>query len=304
MANLNLLFQTRQEKLADGTALIISKIIGVLEGNTSPLLDEKLSAFLHQGIRHVILLMSDISYINSTGIGTLVKVCDKFQYAAGTLGLVGMQEKTLSVLRTLGVATAFKIYHTEEEAVEAVGHGGLVKNIAPGKTAQGKKGSDLGNFLERTLILLKPDAVERGCIGDIISRFERKGLKLVGLKMLKMTEETAARHYQEHQGKPFYPGLVQFMTSQPIVAMAIEGIGAVAICRKMTGATFGAQAEPGTIRGDYGISTSYNLIHSSADKESAAREVPIFFNGQEVFSYGRAIDGLIATEEDAKRLNK
>lgn len=298
----NLLFQTKQEKLADGSTLVISKIIGVLEGTTSPQLEEKLTGFLNQGAKHVILVMSEISYTNSTGIGMLVKLSDKFKHVAGTLTLVAMPEKTLSVLKTLGVDKEFRMQHTEEEAIEAIGRGGLMKVGAQSKAAAGKKVTD--SYIEKTLILLKPDAVERGFIGEIIGRFERKGLKVAGLKMLKMTEEMAARHYQEHRDKPFYPGLVQFMTSQPIIALAIEGIGAVTICRKMTGATFGAQAEPGTIRGDYGISTSYNLIHSSADRESAARELPIFFNGQEVFTYSRSIDGLIATEEDAKRLNK
>jgi nucleoside-diphosphate kinase len=155
---------------------------------------------------------------------------------------------------------------------------------------------------ERTLILLKPDALERGLAGEIIIRFEKKGMKVVGLKMLKMTAEMAARHYYEHKERGFYPSLVKFMTSQPIVAMAIEGVGAVTICRNMTGATFGAQAAPGTIRGDYGISTSFNLIHSSADREAAARELPIFFKDEELFNYTRALDPWMACEEDAKKL--
>ena len=130
---------------------------------------------------------------------------------------------------------------------------------------------------EKTLILLKPDTMERCLVGDIINRFEKKGLKIAGLKMLKMTEDMASRHYQEHQGESFYSSLVKFITSRPIIAMLIEGPGAVSICRSMTGATFGAKAAPGTIRGDFGISTRFNLIHSSENREAAKKEISIFF---------------------------
>ncbi|MEM7168223.1 MAG: nucleoside-diphosphate kinase, partial [Planctomycetota bacterium] len=106
--------------------------------------------------------------------------------------------------------------------------------------------------MERTLILLKPDAVQRRLIGEITERFERKGLKLAGLKLMKITPELAAEHYRDHKERPFYPGLVKFMTSEPIVAMVWEGFHAVDVCRKLMGATFGFNAEPGTIRGDYG----------------------------------------------------
>ena len=157
---------------------------------------------------------------------------------------------------------------------------------------------------ERTLILIKPDAIERNLIGEIITRFEKKGLKIAGLKMLQMTEKMAAKHYEEHVEKPFYKSLAEFMTGHPIIAIAIEGPGAVTICRKITGATFGAKAESGTIRGDYGVSTSYNLIHSSADHTAATRELPIFFAENELFSYTKALECWIATKEDAEKLSK
>ncbi len=152
--------------------------------------------------------------------------------------------------------------------------------------------------MDRTLILLKPDTLERGLMGDVISRFERKGLTIVGLKMMNMTEEMARQHYHEHVDRPFFPSLKEFMTSHPIVALAIEGVGSVEICRKMTGATFGMKAEPGTIRGDYGISTGCNLIHSSENKEAAARELQIFFQENEVFSYEPAVRKWVVTQED------
>lgn len=131
--------------------------------------------------------------------------------------------------------------------------------------------------MERTLILLKPDAVQRGLAGRIIGRFEDKGLVIRAMKLMQITPELAAQHYSEHQGKGFYDGLVRFMTSRPVVAMVLEGIGAIAICRKMMGKTFGPDAEPGTIRGDFGMSRSYNLIHGSDGPEAAEREVGLFF---------------------------
>ena len=156
----------------------------------------------------------------------------------------------------------------------------------------------IGYCMERTLVLLKPDALHRGLVGEIIHRFEFKGLKIAGLKMLQMTPEIAAQHYREHVGKGFYASLVQFMTSGPIVAMAIEGVAAVAVCRKMTGATFGVKAEPGTIRGDYVLSTSFNVIHSSENTTAAAWELSIFFQPNELFTYARATDPWINTSED------
>ncbi len=131
--------------------------------------------------------------------------------------------------------------------------------------------------MERTLILLKPDAVQRGLVGKVLSRFEEKGLKIVAMKLMKITPELAAKHYEAHKERKFYPGLVKFMTSSPVVALALEGIDAVKICRTLMGATFGADAAPGTIRGDFGVSRSYNLVHGSDSPEAATRELGLFF---------------------------
>jgi nucleoside-diphosphate kinase len=139
--------------------------------------------------------------------------------------------------------------------------------------------------MERTLIILKPDAVQRSLVGKIISRFEEKGLQIVGMKMLTISQDLAARHYAPHVGKPFYEGLVRFMTSSPVIVMALEGKGAIDICRKMMGATFGFKAEPGTIRGDFGVSTSFNLIHGSDSPESAKTELTLWFKPEELQTY-------------------
>ncbi len=139
--------------------------------------------------------------------------------------------------------------------------------------------------MERTLILAKPDALQRGLVGRLLTRFEQKGLKLAGLKLMVMTPEIAAQHYEAHEERPFYPGLVRFMTSSPIVAMAIEGIGAIAICRKLMGATFGCNAEPGTIRGDFGVSNSFNLVHGSDSPEAAEKELALYFKAEELLEY-------------------
>jgi nucleoside-diphosphate kinase len=144
--------------------------------------------------------------------------------------------------------------------------------------------------MQTTLIILKPDAVQRGLMGRIISRFEDKGLAVVGLKMMP---ELAARHYEAHRGKGFYEGLVRFMTSSPVVVMAVRGLEAISICRKMMGATFGSNAEPGTIRGDFGVSNSFNLIHGSDSLEAAARELELFFASGELQALDRAIEGWI-----------
>ena len=131
--------------------------------------------------------------------------------------------------------------------------------------------------MERTLILFKPDAVQRAICGRILSRFEDKGLKIVGMKMMHISADLAAEHYAAHRDRPFYAGLVKFMTSSPVVALALQGIGAIAMCRKMMGATFGTDAESGTIRGDFGSSNSFNLIHGSDSPEAAAKELALFF---------------------------
>lgn len=144
------------------------------------------------------------------------------------------------------------------------------------------------NALETTLIILKPDAVQRGLMGRILSRFEDKGLQIVGCKMMQIPGTTAAKHYESHQGKPFYDGLVSFMTSSPVLVLAIRGVGAIAICRKMMGATFGSNAEAGTIRGDFGVSNSFNLIHGSDSPEAASKELELFFGSGEVLNWDRA----------------
>jgi nucleoside-diphosphate kinase len=144
--------------------------------------------------------------------------------------------------------------------------------------------------METTLIILKPDAVQRGLCGRIISRFEDKGLQVVGAKLMKITQNLAAKHYEAHRDKPFYDGLVRFMTSSPVMVLAVRGKGAIAISRKMMGATFGSNAEPGTIRGDFGVSNSFNLIHGSDSPEAAAREIDLFFDESEIIDFQRAND--------------
>jgi nucleoside-diphosphate kinase len=139
--------------------------------------------------------------------------------------------------------------------------------------------------MERTLIILKPDAVQRGLIGPILSRFEQKGLQIVAIKFTQLPPQLVETHYEPHRGKPFYAGLVKFMTSSPVVVLALEGKDAIAIARKMMGATFGSKAEPGTIRGDYGVSNSFNLVHGSDSPESAQRELGLFFKPEELINW-------------------
>jgi nucleoside-diphosphate kinase len=139
--------------------------------------------------------------------------------------------------------------------------------------------------MERTLIILKPDAVQRALVGQIITRFENKGLQIAGMKFMRIPRELAERHYEPHRGKPFYAGLVNFMTGSPVVVLALEGKDAIAIARKMMGATFGSKAEPGTIRGDFGVSNSFNLIHGSDSPESATRELGLFFRPEELIEW-------------------
>ncbi|MEE2883789.1 MAG: nucleoside-diphosphate kinase [Planctomycetota bacterium] len=150
--------------------------------------------------------------------------------------------------------------------------------------------------MERTLILLKPDAVQRRLVGPIIDRFERKGLKVIGMKLMQISDELAATHYEAHQGKPFYDGLVQFMTSGPVVALALEGNKAIAVCRKLMGATFGCDAEAGTIRGDFGISNGFNLVHGSDSPEAAQRELELFFDSGDLHRYDLVDDHWNAAE--------
>ena len=139
--------------------------------------------------------------------------------------------------------------------------------------------------MERTLIILKPDAVQRGLAGEIFTRFEKKGLQVVGLKLMRIGQQLAETHYAPHKERPFYPGLVKFMTSSPVVAIALAGKDVIAISRKMMGATFGSKAEPGTIRGDFGVSNSFNLIHGSDSPEAAAKEIGLFFTPEELLEW-------------------
>jgi nucleoside-diphosphate kinase len=147
--------------------------------------------------------------------------------------------------------------------------------------------------MEQTLIILKPDAVQRGLIGKILTRFEEKGLKVVGAKFMQISQDLAATHYADHKERPFYAGLVSFMTSSPVLVVALEGVGAIAVCRSMMGATFGSQAAAGTIRGDFGVSNSFNLIHGSDSAEAAAKELGLFFNESEIISWDRANEGWV-----------
>ena len=142
--------------------------------------------------------------------------------------------------------------------------------------------------MERTLIILKPDAIQRGLTGKILTRFEEKGLQVVGMKLLMISEEMAAKHYAPHKGKPFYEGLVRFMTSSPVVVLALQGKGVIEVARKMMGATFGFKAEPGTIRGDYGVSASFNLIHGSDSPDAAKAELALWFKPDELHTYDLA----------------
>lgn len=144
--------------------------------------------------------------------------------------------------------------------------------------------------MQQTLVLAKPDAVQRGLTGEIISRIERKGFKLVAMKLMLVSDDLASRHYAEHVGKPFFDGLKGFITSSPIVAMVIEGENAVDVVRNTMGATNPASSAPGTIRGDYGMTIGMNLIHGSDSEESAKREIDLFFNADEILSYERAVD--------------
>lgn len=147
--------------------------------------------------------------------------------------------------------------------------------------------------MERTLIILKPDAVQRGLIGEIITRFEKKGLQVVGAKFMQIPRQLAETHYEPHKGKPFYAGLVGFMTSSPVLVLALAGKDAINISRKMMGATFGSKAEPGTIRGDFGVSNSFNLIHGSDSADSAARELNLFFKSEELLDWKPAIQNWV-----------
>ena len=154
----------------------------------------------------------------------------------------------------------------------------------------------------RTAVLVKPDGLQRGLIGEIIARFERKGLKLVGIKMVQMTDEMLQEWYVEHKDRSFFGDLVGFMGSMPIVAMAWEGIDAAPVVRKLVGTTLGREAEAGSIRGDFGMSQQFNLIHASSDSQAGERELKIVFDEDELFNYESAMDRLVYAEEELAKL--
>lgn len=144
--------------------------------------------------------------------------------------------------------------------------------------------------MERTLIIIKPDAVQRGLIGEIVKRFEQRGLRIAGMKFAQISEPLAQKHYAEHKDKPFFEGLVKYITSAPVVLMVLEGKNAVASARTTIGATKPYEAAAGTIRGDLGLETGRNLVHGSDSPASGEREVALFFLPEELFSWSRATD--------------
>ncbi|QJC96628.1 Nucleoside diphosphate kinase [Bacillus mojavensis] len=147
--------------------------------------------------------------------------------------------------------------------------------------------------MEKTFIMVKPDGVQRQLIGEILSRFERKGLQLAGAKLMRVTEQMAEKHYAEHQGKPFFGELVEFITSGPVFAMVWEGENVVEVTRQLIGKTNPKEALPGTIRGDFGMFVGKNIIHGSDSLESAEREIHIFFKDEELVSYQQLMTGWI-----------
>lgn len=149
---------------------------------------------------------------------------------------------------------------------------------------------------QKTFVAIKPDAVKRGYIGEIISRFEKKGYKIIGLKLLNVTQEQAASHYAEHVGKPFYDGLVKFITSGPIVAIAVQGLDAVTGCRQIIGATDPIKADVGTIRADLGCVMNMNIVHGSDSAENGAREIAIYFNENELCENYKTMFELVREE--------
>jgi len=151
--------------------------------------------------------------------------------------------------------------------------------------------------MQRTLVVIKPDGVQRGLVGEITARFERKGFKIVGLRLLTVSRPMAERHYAVHAGKPFYPGLVEFITSGPVAAVALEGPDVIATVRRLVGRTMPNEADGGTIRGDFGVSGLRNLIHASDAPETASDELRLWFGDDALVDYGREIDRWIVAEE-------
>jgi nucleoside-diphosphate kinase len=152
--------------------------------------------------------------------------------------------------------------------------------------------------IERTLVLVKPDGVQRQLVGRILSRYEDRGLKLVGLKLMAVSRDLAERHYAVHREKPFFTGLVDFITSAPLVAAVLEGPNAIAVVRAMNGATRPHEAAPGSIRGDFAVETAQNLVHASDGAETAAGEIAMWFAADELQDYAREIDRWVLAPED------
>ncbi|MBI2936147.1 MAG: nucleoside-diphosphate kinase [Chloroflexi bacterium] len=150
---------------------------------------------------------------------------------------------------------------------------------------------------QRTLILIKPDALQRGLAGAIISRLEQRGLKMVGMKLLKVDLSLAQRHYAAHQGKPFFKGLVEFITSSPVMAMVLQGKDAIEVVRQAMGSTDPVKAAPGTIRGDWGLAIGRNLIHGSDSPEAAEKEISLFFSPEELVDWPRDTEPWITEPE-------
>jgi nucleoside-diphosphate kinase len=146
--------------------------------------------------------------------------------------------------------------------------------------------------VERTFIILKPDAVQRGLVGEILNRFERRGLKIIAMRMIHVAEELANQHYAVHEGRPFFNSLISYITSSPVVALVVEGTNAIAVVRKTVGATNPAEAEPGTIRADFGLEIGRNLVHASDGPETAASETALWF-GEELIDWPRNVDAWI-----------
>ena len=151
---------------------------------------------------------------------------------------------------------------------------------------------------ERSLILFKPDCIQRRLAGQLLSRIENKGMKIVGMKMLQVTEELASRHYAEHVEKPFYPLLEEFITAGPVIALVVEGPEAIGVMRTLMGPTNGRDAAPGTIRGDYGASRQMNLVHGSDGPEAAAREIDIYFRPEELCDHDPTLGGWVCADDE------
>jgi nucleoside-diphosphate kinase len=143
--------------------------------------------------------------------------------------------------------------------------------------------------MERSLIILKPDTIHRGLAGQVLSRFENKALKIVGIKMMQISRQLAEQHYGEHKGKPFFEDVVSYITSGPVIVGVLEGPSAITVIRQMLGSTDGRKSPPGTIRGDFAISTRYNLVHGSDSPEAAQREIALFFKPEELLNYDRLV---------------